>query len=85
MRVCTQSWSVLKIYVVLNVSGSAQRGLYAAKELEYALFIHSLCVLGKVIIYKSGRELFPIKVRKRKGTTLQPSAHKAGLTWCGNT
>ncbi|CAG12960.1 unnamed protein product [Tetraodon nigroviridis] len=46
--------------------GSSQRGLYAAQELEYALFVHSLCLLGKVIVYKRGRELFPIKVRKRK-------------------
>ncbi|TMS11937.1 Protein broad-minded, partial [Larimichthys crocea] len=47
-------------------SGSAQRSVYTGKELEYALFVHSLCVLGKVLIYTNGRKLFPIKVRKRK-------------------
>ncbi|KAM8725656.1 protein broad-minded isoform 4-T4 [Acanthopagrus schlegelii] len=47
-------------------SGSAQRSVYTGKELEYAFFVHSLCVLGKLLIYANGRKLFPIKVRKRK-------------------
>lgn len=55
----------------MDVSGSAQWGLYSGLELEYALFVHSLCLLGKVLLYKKGRELFPIKVKKRKGTTHQ--------------
>ncbi|XP_029705480.1 protein broad-minded-like isoform X2 [Takifugu rubripes] len=46
--------------------GSAQWGLYSGQQLEYALFVHSLCLLGKVLLYKNGRRLFPIKVRKRK-------------------
>lgn len=54
----------------LIVSGSSQRSVYTGKELEYAFFVHSLCVLGKVLIYTNGRQLFPIKVRKRKGTVL---------------
>ncbi|TWW68569.1 Protein broad-minded TBC1 domain family member 32 [Takifugu flavidus] len=45
---------------------SAQWGLYSGQQLEYALFVHSLCLLGKVLLYKNGRRLFPIKVRKRK-------------------
>uniref|UniRef100_A0A671V5W7 Protein broad-minded n=1 Tax=Sparus aurata TaxID=8175 RepID=A0A671V5W7_SPAAU len=45
---------------------SAQRSVYTGKELEYAFFVHSLCVLGKLLIYANGRKLFPIKVRKRK-------------------
>uniref|UniRef100_A0A8C4GKS5 Protein broad-minded n=1 Tax=Dicentrarchus labrax TaxID=13489 RepID=A0A8C4GKS5_DICLA len=48
------------------VSGSDQRSVYTGKELEYVFFVHSLCVLGKVLIYTNGRKLFPIKVRKRK-------------------
>lgn len=71
-RVCIQLRAVSNVYSLFHVPGSAQTGLYAAKELEYALFVHSLCVLGKVIVYKSGRELFPIKVGKRKGTTPPP-------------
>ncbi|KAG7316381.1 hypothetical protein KOW79_019922 [Hemibagrus wyckioides] len=46
--------------------GSAQRSCYSAKELEYAHFVHSLCVLGRLLMYTNGRKLFPIKVRKRR-------------------
>ncbi|XP_030577927.1 protein broad-minded isoform X2 [Archocentrus centrarchus] len=46
--------------------GSAQRSVYSGKELEYSFFVHSLCVLGKLIIYTNGRKLFPIKIKKHK-------------------
>ncbi|KAK2864292.1 hypothetical protein Q7C36_003446 [Tachysurus vachellii] len=46
--------------------GSAQRSCYTAKELEYAHFVHSLCVLGRLLMYTNGRSLFPVKVRKRR-------------------
>ncbi|XP_029903303.1 protein broad-minded [Myripristis murdjan] len=45
---------------------SVQRSVYTAKELEYAYFVHSLCILGKLLIYTNGRKLFPIKVRQCK-------------------
>ncbi|XP_010881310.2 protein broad-minded [Esox lucius] len=44
----------------------AQRTLYSAKELDYAYFVHSLSVLGRLLMYTNGRKLFPIKVQKRK-------------------
>ncbi|XP_026196456.1 protein broad-minded [Anabas testudineus] len=47
-------------------TGSVQRSVYSRRELEYAFFVHSVCVLGKLLIYTNGRKLFPIKVRKRK-------------------
>uniref|UniRef100_A0AAX7U2X2 Protein broad-minded n=1 Tax=Astatotilapia calliptera TaxID=8154 RepID=A0AAX7U2X2_ASTCA len=40
--------------------------VYSGKELEYCCFVHSLCVLGKLIIYTNGKKLFPIKIRKYK-------------------
>ncbi|XP_041660694.1 protein broad-minded [Cheilinus undulatus] len=43
-----------------------QRSVYTGKELEYAFFVHSLCVLGKLLIYTNGRKLFPIRVKKHK-------------------
>ncbi|KAL6096154.1 tbc1d32 [Pungitius sinensis] len=46
--------------------GSVQRSVYTGKELEYAVFVHSLCVLGKLLIYSNGRKLFPIRMRERK-------------------
>ncbi|KAA0708365.1 Protein broad-minded TBC1 domain family member 32 [Triplophysa tibetana] len=46
--------------------GTAQRTLYVSKELEYIYFVHSLCVLGRLVMYTNGRKLFPIKVKKRR-------------------
>ncbi|KAM9840199.1 protein broad-minded [Aulostomus maculatus] len=46
--------------------GSIQRSVYTGKELEYVLLVHSLCVLGKLLIYRNGRKLFPIRVRTHK-------------------
>uniref|UniRef100_A0A1A8I4K1 Protein broad-minded n=1 Tax=Nothobranchius kuhntae TaxID=321403 RepID=A0A1A8I4K1_NOTKU len=46
--------------------GASQRSVYSRKELEYSFFVHSVCVLGKLIIYTHGRKLFPIKTRKHK-------------------
>ncbi|XP_040925357.1 protein broad-minded isoform X2 [Betta splendens] len=50
----------------VNVSDSAQRSVYSRKELEYATFVHSVCVLGKLLIYTNGRKLFPVRVWKHK-------------------
>uniref|UniRef100_A0A3B4WUY0 Protein broad-minded n=1 Tax=Seriola lalandi dorsalis TaxID=1841481 RepID=A0A3B4WUY0_SERLL len=53
-----------------SVEQQNQRSVYSGKELEYCVFVHSLCVLGKLLIYTNGRKLFPIKVRKRKPVSL---------------
>ncbi|XP_029318719.1 LOW QUALITY PROTEIN: protein broad-minded [Cottoperca gobio] len=45
-------------------TGSVKRSVYTGRELEYAFFVHSLCVLGKLLIYTNGRKLFPIRVKK---------------------
>ncbi|XP_077366165.1 protein broad-minded isoform X2 [Festucalex cinctus] len=47
-------------------SGSEVSSVYSGKELRYAAVVHSLCVLGKVLLYANGRKLFPIKVAARK-------------------
>ncbi|XP_056413062.1 protein broad-minded [Hyla sarda] len=46
--------------------GIKQKTLYARKELQYLYFVHSLNVLGRLLIYKHGRKLFPIKLKNRK-------------------
>ncbi|XP_061900849.1 protein broad-minded isoform X1 [Entelurus aequoreus] len=45
---------------------AGQRSIYTAKELQYALVVHSLSILGKLLLYTNGRKLFPITVRTRK-------------------
>ncbi|XP_027625272.1 protein broad-minded [Tupaia chinensis] len=39
---------------------------YSGQELQYICFIHSLCLLGRLLIYTQGRKLFPIKLKNRK-------------------
>uniref|UniRef100_A0A8C7BNC9 Protein broad-minded n=1 Tax=Neovison vison TaxID=452646 RepID=A0A8C7BNC9_NEOVI len=47
--------------------GSKQKTFYySGQELQYIYFIHSLCLLGRLLIYTQGRRLFPIKLKNRK-------------------
>ncbi|XP_076873991.1 protein broad-minded isoform X2 [Brachyhypopomus gauderio] len=46
--------------------GPAQRSRYSARELEYTHLVHSLSLLGRLLMYTNGRKLFPVKVRKRR-------------------
>ncbi|XP_041418668.1 protein broad-minded isoform X1 [Xenopus laevis] len=43
-----------------------QKTFYTRRELHYLYFVHSLSLLGKLLIYKHGRRLFPLKVKNRK-------------------
>ncbi|XP_011241494.1 protein broad-minded isoform X2 [Mus musculus] len=47
--------------------GTKQKSFYySGQELQYIYFIHSLCLLGRLLIYTQGRKLFPIKLKNRK-------------------
>ncbi|CAH6778190.1 Tbc1d32 [Phodopus roborovskii] len=47
--------------------GNKQKNFYySGQELQYIYFIHSLCLLGRLVIYTQGRKLFPIKLKNRK-------------------
>ncbi|KAM4693395.1 protein broad-minded [Discoglossus pictus] len=39
---------------------------YTRRELHYVYFVHSLSLLGRLLIYKHGRKLFPVKMKNRK-------------------
>ncbi|WAR13306.1 BROMI-like protein [Mya arenaria] len=41
----------------------SRRSYYTGAELEYAYFIHSVCVIGKLLCFKNGRKFFPIKLK----------------------
>ncbi|XP_044866040.1 protein broad-minded isoform X2 [Mauremys mutica] len=47
-------------------SSNNQKTFYSGKELQYIYFVHSLCLLGRLLIYKQGRNLFPIRLENRK-------------------
>ncbi|XP_010074288.1 PREDICTED: protein broad-minded-like, partial [Pterocles gutturalis] len=39
---------------------------YTGPELQYVSFVHSLCLLGRLLIYKQGRNLFPVQLKNKK-------------------
>ncbi|XP_010123351.1 PREDICTED: protein broad-minded [Chlamydotis macqueenii] len=39
---------------------------YTGLELQYIYFVHSLCLLGRLLIYKQGRNLFPVQLKSKK-------------------
>ncbi|XP_064505724.1 protein broad-minded isoform X3 [Pseudopipra pipra] len=39
---------------------------YTGQELQYIYFVHSLCLLGRLLIYKEGQNLFPVQLKNRK-------------------
>uniref|UniRef100_A0A8C8RI99 Protein broad-minded n=1 Tax=Pelusios castaneus TaxID=367368 RepID=A0A8C8RI99_9SAUR len=43
-----------------------QKTFYTGQELQYIYFVHSLCLLGRLLIYKQGRNLFPIQLENKK-------------------
>lgn len=40
---------------------------YTGPELQYIYFVHSLCFLGRLLIYKQGQNLFPVQLKNKKG------------------
>ncbi|XP_062889989.1 protein broad-minded isoform X2 [Mobula hypostoma] len=52
--------------VMLYHINSGQRTYYTGHELQYICFVHSLCLLGRLLMYTRGRKLFPVKVKNRK-------------------
>ncbi|NWW82396.1 BROMI protein, partial [Climacteris rufus] len=39
---------------------------YTGPELQYIFFVHSLCLLGRLLIYKQGQNLFPVQLKNKK-------------------
>ncbi|CAG5121521.1 unnamed protein product [Candidula unifasciata] len=48
-----------------SLTESGRRQHYSYSELEYALFIHSLSLLGKLLCYQAGRSFFPYKLKDK--------------------
>uniref|UniRef100_A0A8C3TNW0 Protein broad-minded n=1 Tax=Catharus ustulatus TaxID=91951 RepID=A0A8C3TNW0_CATUS len=43
-----------------------QNFFYTGPELQYIYFVHSLCLLGRLLIYKQGQNLFPVQLKNKK-------------------
>ncbi|XP_048254918.1 protein broad-minded-like isoform X2 [Haliotis rufescens] len=52
----------------LNISSSDQRMFYTGPELDYAYFIHCVCILGKLLCFQNGRKFFPLKLKDESVT-----------------
>ncbi|KAK3607380.1 hypothetical protein CHS0354_022540, partial [Potamilus streckersoni] len=46
-----------------KTSIEGKRMFYTGAELEYAYFIHSVCLIGRILCFVNGRTFFPIKLR----------------------
>ncbi|NXE31944.1 BROMI protein, partial [Ptilorrhoa leucosticta] len=47
-------------------SSDMQNFSYTGPELQYIYFVHSLCLLGRLLIYKQGQNLFPVQLKNKK-------------------
>lgn len=54
-------------HVFLTHIAENRRAYYTGAELEYAYFIHSACVIGKLLCFANGRKFFPIKLKDSEG------------------
>lgn len=52
---------------ILFFKGNKRKNFYTGKELQYIRVVHSLSLLGRLLIYKQGRKLFPVQLKNRKG------------------
>ncbi|KFQ35971.1 Protein broad-minded, partial [Mesitornis unicolor] len=53
-------------FLFFIVKGDKQNAFYTGPELQYIYFVHSLCLLGRLLIYKQGQNLFPVQLKNRK-------------------
>lgn len=44
---------------------------YTSQDLEYIYFVHSLCLLGRVLLYSGGRAFFPVLLPDTEGNFYQ--------------
>lgn len=47
-----------------------QRFTYTGEELEYFYFVHAISIVGRVLMYKQGLKLFPVRVKGYEGTNI---------------
>ena len=59
-------WLNSLLTLIFDIS-EKMRTYYTGSELEYAYFIHSACVVGKLLCFSNGRKFFPIKLRDSDG------------------
>ena len=46
---------------------------YSMEKLDYVYFVHSLCLIGRLLLYKDSRELFPVTLPNFDGRFNPPN------------
>ncbi|KGL86361.1 Protein broad-minded, partial [Charadrius vociferus] len=57
---------VIAVKWIFRLLCDKQNFSYTGQELQYVYFVHSLCLLGRLLIYKQGRNLFPVQLKNKK-------------------
>lgn len=58
------------MYCCLFVDDDNDGLFYTSQDVEYIYFVHSLCLLGRVLLYSGGRALFPVLLPDREGNLI---------------
>lgn len=66
-RYCKVNYKSKFLISCFIVTGDMQSFSYTGPELQYIYFVHSLCFLGRLLIYKQGQNLFPVQLKNKKG------------------
>uniref|UniRef100_A0A8C6X3R9 Protein broad-minded n=1 Tax=Naja naja TaxID=35670 RepID=A0A8C6X3R9_NAJNA len=68
LEACESAVNGSRIFNIFSTphNSNKQKNFYTGKELQYIYFVHSLSLLGRLLIYKQGRKLFPIQLKNRK-------------------
>ena len=56
-----------------RLRGLGDEQVYTDKTLEFAKFTHHLSLLEKLLLYKEGRRMFPVTIKKTNGEVLLAS------------
>ena len=59
----------------MSFSGQGnKRTRYTGQEVEFFHFMHSICLLGRLMVYSGGADLFPVQTKNGNGKYMY-------LTW----
>lgn len=84
MKVCLENCSIkcmflsmdyMLLYTYASVCCFFKKGedFYSMEKLDYVYFVHSLCLIGRLLLYKDSRELFPVTLPNFDGRFNPPN------------
>ena len=61
------------LLLLLFLDNESDGLFYTSQDLEYIYFVHSLCLLGRILLYSGGRALFPVVIPDMEGNIIENS------------